>query len=67
MTKASTLSSTQFLERPDGLLAYDDSGQGPLIVATAAMLDLRSELRFVVPLLVGAGFRVVTVKCTVPV
>jgi pimeloyl-ACP methyl ester carboxylesterase len=61
MTTHSTLSSTGFLELPDGLLAYDDSGQGPLIVATAAMLDLRSELRFLVPLLVDAGFRVVTV------
>lgn len=52
---------TQFLDLLDGRLAYDDRGSGPLIVATPAMLDLRSELRFVVPLLVDAGFRVVTV------
>jgi pimeloyl-ACP methyl ester carboxylesterase len=52
---------TQYLELPDGVLAYDDAGEGPLIVATPAMLDLRSELRFLVPLLVGAGFRLVTV------
>ncbi len=56
-----TNSSTQYLELPDGVLAYDDAGQGPLIVATPAMLDLRSELRFLVPLLVESGFRVVTV------
>jgi pimeloyl-ACP methyl ester carboxylesterase len=52
---------TRFLDLPDGRLAYDDSGKGPLIVATPAMLDLRSELRYLVPLLVEAGFRVVTV------
>jgi pimeloyl-ACP methyl ester carboxylesterase len=51
---------TQFLDLPDGRLAYDDTGDGPLIVCTSAMLDLRSELRFIAPLLVGAGFRVVT-------
>jgi pimeloyl-ACP methyl ester carboxylesterase len=53
--------STEFLGLPDGRLAYDDSGDGPLIVATPAMLDLRSELRYLVPLLVDAGFRVATV------
>ena len=53
--------STRYLELPDGVLAYDDVGRGPLIVATPAMLDLRSELRFLVPLLVDRGFRVVTV------
>jgi pimeloyl-ACP methyl ester carboxylesterase len=52
---------TKFLDLPDGRLAYDDAGSGPLIVATPAMLDLRSELRFLVPLLVDAGFRVVTI------
>lgn len=53
--------STRYLELHDGLVAYDDVGQGPLILATPAMLDLRSELRFLVPRLVDAGFRVVTV------
>jgi pimeloyl-ACP methyl ester carboxylesterase len=56
-----TATTTQFLDLPDGRLAYDDTGDGPLIVATPAMLDLRSELRFLVPRLVAAGFRVVTV------
>lgn len=59
--EASTVTRTQFLDLPDGRLAYDDGGDGPLIVATPAMLDLRSELRFLVPLLVDSGFRVVTV------
>jgi pimeloyl-ACP methyl ester carboxylesterase len=55
------MTTTRFLDRPDGRLAYDDQGEGPLLVATPAMLDLRSELRFLVPLLVRAGYRVVTV------
>jgi pimeloyl-ACP methyl ester carboxylesterase len=61
MTITDSRTETQFLELPDGRLAYDDEGEGPLIVATPAMLDIRSELRFLKPLLVRAGFRVVTV------
>lgn len=56
-----TASSTKFFDLPDGRLVYDDAGQGPLSIATPAMLDLRSELRFLVPRLVEAGFRVVSV------
>lgn len=52
---------TSYFDLPDGRLAYDDVGSGPLIVATPAMLDLRSELRFLVPRLVEAGFRVVAI------
>ena len=55
------MGATQFLTLGGGRLAYDDTGSGPVIVATAAMLDLRSELRYLTPLLVEAGFRVVTV------
>jgi pimeloyl-ACP methyl ester carboxylesterase len=63
MNNATRLPSgaTRWLDLPDGRLAYDDTGDGPLVVATPAMLDLRSELRFLVPRLVQAGFRVVTV------
>ena len=59
--RPTTSGTTQFLDLPDGRIAYDDAGEGPLIVATPAMLDLRSELRFLRPLLLEAGFRVVTV------
>ena len=55
------MGATKFLEVRGGRLAYDDAGTGPLIVATPAMLDLRSELRYLTPLLVDAGFRVVTI------
>lgn len=61
LTHETVTGETQFLDLPDGHLAYDDTGNGPLIVATPAMLDLRSELRYLVPLLVEAGFRVLTV------
>ncbi|MBV9337512.1 MAG: alpha/beta hydrolase [Solirubrobacterales bacterium] len=60
-TRPTTTETTQFLDLPVGRLAYDDAGEGQLIVATPAMLDLRSELRFLRPLLLEAGFRVVTV------
>lgn len=53
--------ATQYLELPDGRMAYEDQGEGPLIIATPAMLDLRSELRFLVPRLVECGFRVVSI------
>jgi pimeloyl-ACP methyl ester carboxylesterase len=59
--RSSEVDDTRFLDLPDGRLAYDDAGEGQLIVATPAMLDLRSELRFLRPLLLEAGFRVVTV------
>src|SRR5258708_3924054 len=55
------MTATQFHQLGDGTLAYDDEGEGPLIVTTPAMLDLRSELRLLVPLLVDAGFRVVSI------
>ena len=60
-SRKSPPAATRFLDLPEGRLAYDDTGEGPLIVATPAMLDLRSELRYLSPLLVDAGFRVVTI------
>ena len=55
------MSGTRFLQLADGTIAYDDEGEGPLIVATPAMLDLRTELRLLTPRLVDAGFRVVAI------
>jgi pimeloyl-ACP methyl ester carboxylesterase len=49
---------TEYLERPSGTIAYDDSGNaGPLIVAAPGMGDLRSAYRHLGPLLVAAGYR----------
>ncbi|GAP13919.1 predicted hydrolase [Longilinea arvoryzae] len=43
----------------DGTLAYEDTGSGPLIVCIPGMGDLRSQFRFLTPLLVASGYRVV--------
>ncbi|MFI0407451.1 alpha/beta fold hydrolase [Actinomadura sp. 3N508] len=52
---------TRYLDLPGGRLAYDDDGDGPLIVCLPSMLDLRSQFRFLKPPLLDAGYRVVTV------
>jgi pimeloyl-ACP methyl ester carboxylesterase len=52
---------TQFLQRPNGIIAFDDSGTtGPLVVQVPGMGDLRHEYRFLTPQLVAAGFCVVS-------
>ena len=45
----------------EGTLAYDDQGEGPLVVMVPGLGDLRQEYRFLTPELVNAGYRVVTV------
>jgi hypothetical protein len=40
---AISLSAAQFRDLADGRLAHDDSGDGPLVVATPAMLDQPSR------------------------
>jgi pimeloyl-ACP methyl ester carboxylesterase len=51
---------TQYLTLPDGWIAFDDQGQGPLILCVPAGGDLRSEYRLLTPQLLAAGYRVVT-------
>jgi len=55
-------SSQRFLDLPDGRLAYDVRGPdgGRLVVAVPGMGDTRRTFRFLAPLLVEAGYRVVT-------
>jgi pimeloyl-ACP methyl ester carboxylesterase len=53
-------STTHTLQRPGGRIAYDVSGDGPLVVCVPGMGDLRSVYRFLVPALVDAGYRVAT-------
>jgi pimeloyl-ACP methyl ester carboxylesterase len=48
------------LQSADGTIAFDDQGQGPLVLCLPAGGDLRSEYRFLTPQLVAAGYRVVT-------
>jgi len=55
-----TASTTRFLARPEGRIAYDDRGSGRLVVLVPGLGDLRGEYRFLAPALVEAGYRVVT-------
>jgi len=59
--RASAAASTQFVNVPDGQIAYDDSGgSGPLIICVPGLGDMRQQYRFLAPRLTAAGFRVVT-------
>jgi pimeloyl-ACP methyl ester carboxylesterase len=51
---------THHLRRPEGTLAYDDAGSGPLVVAVPGMGDLRSTYDELRAALLAAGYRVVT-------
>jgi pimeloyl-ACP methyl ester carboxylesterase len=51
---------THYLRLADGTIAFDDQGQGPLVLCMPAGGDLRSEYRFLTPQLLAAGYRVVT-------
>jgi pimeloyl-ACP methyl ester carboxylesterase len=52
---------TQLLAVEGGHVAYDDTGgKGPPILAIPGMGDLRSEYRFLRPVLAQAGYRVIT-------
>jgi len=48
------------LRRPEGSLAYDVAGEGPLVICLPGMGRLRSSFRFTAPALAEAGFRVAT-------
>jgi pimeloyl-ACP methyl ester carboxylesterase len=51
---------TPYLTLPDGRLAYDDQGAGPVVICVPGMGDIRAEYRLLTPQLLAAGFRVVT-------
>jgi pimeloyl-ACP methyl ester carboxylesterase len=51
---------TSFLERPEGRIAYDVEGEGPLVVCVPGMGDVRGTYRHLAPALVAAGYRVAT-------
>jgi len=50
--------TTIYLTRPEGRIAYDVAGDGPLVVLVPGMGDLRGSYRFLAPELVEAGYRV---------
>lgn len=52
---------TLYLDRPDGRIAYDVAGDGPLVLLSPGMGDTRSSYRFLAPLIVEGGYRVASV------
>ncbi len=54
------VTDTAYLDRPEGRIAYDVDGAGPLVVCLPGMGELRSSYRHTRPALVRAGFRVAT-------
>ena len=52
--------STRYLDRPEGRIAYDVQGAGPLVVLVPGMGDLRASYRFLAPELIAAGYTVAT-------
>jgi pimeloyl-ACP methyl ester carboxylesterase len=59
MSNHSDNSAIRYLRRPDGAVAFESEGSGPLIICVPGMGDLRSSYRHVAPALRAAGFRVV--------
>lgn len=49
---------TQYLSVPDGKIAYDVQGSGPLVLLVPGMGDLRAAYRFLTPVLVQTGYTV---------
>ena len=52
---------TEHLNIAGNTLAYDVTGEGPLVVLAHGMGDSRHSYRFVAPALVAAGYRVANV------
>lgn len=48
-----------YVTRPEGRIAYDEQGSGPLVVTIPGMGDLRSTWRMLTPQFVDAGYRVI--------
>jgi pimeloyl-ACP methyl ester carboxylesterase len=55
-----TESLTQYLDRPEGRIAYDVRGEGPLVVCLPGMGDVRFTYRVLADRLAAAGHRVAT-------
>ena len=55
------MTTTHYLERPDGRISYDDNGvDGPLVIAAPGMGDTRHSYRHLRDGLAAAGIRFVT-------
>lgn len=52
-----TAKTGQFVYTPEGPIAYEVWGNGPLVICVPGMGDLRSVYRFMAPILVNTGYR----------
>lgn len=59
MSGSSQTSQLLRLDTPQGGIAYDVAGDGPLVLCVPGMGELRSSYRKIVPRLLEAGYRVV--------
>lgn len=50
--------ATKYLNHKNGQIAYEIVGEGQLVVCVPSLGDVRSEYRFLVPVLVKSGYRV---------
>jgi pimeloyl-ACP methyl ester carboxylesterase len=51
---------TKYLKHKHGQIAYDVAGEGQVVICVPSLGDVRGEYRFLVPLLVEAGYHVAT-------
>ncbi|WP_159617926.1 alpha/beta fold hydrolase [Arthrobacter zhaoguopingii] len=49
---------TEHMSTPEGTIAYELSGEGPLVILAHGIGDSRHSYRFIAPALVAAGYRV---------
>jgi pimeloyl-ACP methyl ester carboxylesterase len=61
MNATENTTATRYLQRPEGRIAYDVRGSGPLVVMIPGMGEIRSSFRFLAPVVADRGFTVVTV------
>ena len=52
--------NTRFVKQGNARIAYDDQGSGPLVICVPSLGDVRGEYRFLLPQLVSAGYRAVS-------
>jgi pimeloyl-ACP methyl ester carboxylesterase len=52
--------NTRYLKQENGTIAFDDQGKGSLVICVPSLGDVRGEYRFLIPQLVSAGYRAVS-------
>lgn len=60
-TMSDRTSRADYVDVEGGRLGYEVVGEGPLVVLSPGMGDIRSAYRFLAPLIANAGYRVVSI------